>query len=294
VVQAPAIIQAPLTPLPPEQLVHIPQSYAPSLSGLAATYQARADSTQIPESTGYVNAVMQYNYEPGEVYRVDTSPDYVTTILLEKGEQILSKVSGDTSRWILGNTIVGSGADQQVAIMLKPIAPNLHTDIVLTTSKRAYFLDVYSHPGDAYQSGISWTYPDDELAAMQQQAAQSDQNDTANIGQGLSIASLNFNYHIKMDQGSKPDWYPLQVFDDGSKTYIRFSNGLGTSDAPPLFILQQGNRADLVNYRVKGDYYIVDRLIDRAELRYGEAPQTIVEMDRTTDPYSAAAMQASN
>lgn len=281
VVQPPAVVQAPLPPPVPQQLVHIPPSHTPSVRGLAATYDARAASTQIPSLANYVNAVMVYSYEPGEVYRVDTSPDYVTTIELEQGEQLISKAAGDTTRWLLGNTVMGSGPDQHVLVLLKPIAPNLHTNVVLTTNKRVYFLDVWSHPGDAYQSGISWTYPDDQLAQMEQQASNINQADNENLGSGLSINDLNFNYRISMDQGSRPAWYPIQVFDDGSKTYIRFPNDLGTTDAPPLFILEQGNRADLVNYRVKGNYYIVDRLFNRAQLRLGEAPQTIVEIDRT-------------
>jgi type IV secretion system protein VirB9 len=281
VIQPPAVVQAPLEPPPPQQLVRIPTSNAPDLRGLAATYAAREDSTQSPILSGYVNAVMQYSYEPGEIYRVDTAPEYVTSIQLEKGEQLISKAAGDTTRWLLGNTVAGSGADQQVIVLIKPIAPNLHTNVLLTTTKHTYQLDVYSHSGDAYQSGISWNYPDDQLADMQSQAAQIDQSNSQNIGPNLSINDLNFNYEVKMDQGDRPAWYPAQVFDDGSKTYIRFPNDLGTTDAPPLFIVQQGNRADLVNYRVKGDYYIVDRLFDKAELRFGEVPQTIVEIDRT-------------
>jgi type IV secretory pathway VirB9-like protein len=35
-----------------------------------------------------------------------------------------------------------------------------------------------------------------------------------------------------------------------------------------------------VNYRVVGDYYVVDRLFDKAELRLGEAPQTVVGIQR--------------
>jgi len=280
-IQPPAVVQAPLTPQPPQQLVRISDTAAPTLSGLAATYRARQNSTQVPELTGYVNAVMVYDYEPGEVYRVDTSPDYVTSIQLEKGEQLISKAAGDTTRWLLGNTVVGSGADQQVMILLKPIAPDLHTNVVMTTTKRVYFLDVYSHAGDAYQSGISWNYPDDQIADMENQATQINQTNNENLGPNLSINNLNFSYDVKMRQGDRPAWYPLQVFDDGAKTYIRFPNDLGTTDAPPLFIVQQGNRADLVNYRVKGSYYIVDRIFDEAQLRFGEAPQTIVEIDRT-------------
>jgi type IV secretion system protein VirB9 len=287
IVDLPAVMQAPPpAPPPPIQPVPISDPPAPQVSGQAATLEARSNSTQIPELNGYVNAVMVYNYEPGEVYRVDTSPDYVTSIMLEKGETLISKASGDTERWLLGNTIMGTGADQQVLILLKPIAPDIHTNVVLTTSKRVYFLDVYSHAGDGYQSGISWTYPDEQLAQMEQQTQDANQSSDDNVGANLTIADLNFNYHLDTVQGSRPDWFPIQVFDDGNKTYIRFPNNLGTMDAPPLFIMEDNNQADLVNYRVKGSYYIVDRLFDRAQLRFGQAPQTIVEIDKTANAQS--------
>ncbi len=290
IVDLPAVVQAPPpVPAPPTQLVKINDTPPPQVSGEAATLEARANATQVPELQGYVNAVMVYNYEPGEVYRVDTSPDYVTSIMLEKGEKLISKASGDTERWLLGNTIMGTGADQQVMILLKPIAPNLHTNVVITTSKRVYFLDVYSHAGDGYQSGISWNYPDEQLADMEQQTQQANQTADDTVSSNLSISDLNFNYRMKMVQGDKPDWYPIQVFDDGNKTYIRFPNNLGTTDAPPLFVMAQGNQAALVNYRVKGSYYIVDRLFDRAQLRFGETPQTIVEIDRTAGAQSQSA-----
>ncbi len=282
IVDLPAVIQAPPpAPAPPQQLVSIVNTPQPQVSGIQATIDARAQATQVPQLQGFVNAVMVYNYEPGENYRVDTAPGFVTSIMLEKGEQLISKASGDTERWLLGNTIVGTGADQQVMILLKPESPDLHTNVTITTSKRVYFLDVYSHAGDGYQSGISWNYPDDQLADMVQQASQANQSNDDNVTPSLSVADLNFNYKMSMVQGDQPNWYPIQVFDDGNKTYIRFPNNLGTTDAPPLFILEQGNRADLVNYRVKGSYYIVDRLFDRAQLRFGETPQTIVEIDKT-------------
>jgi type IV secretion system protein VirB9 len=287
IVDLPAVVQAPPpAPAPPIQPVQISVPPAPQVSGQAATLQARSSSTQIPELNGYVNAVMVYNYEPGEVYRVDTSPDYVTSIMLEKGESLISKAAGDTERWLLGNTIMGAGNDQQVLILLKPIAPDIHTNVVLTTSKRVYFLDVFSHAGDGYQSGISWTYPDEQLAQMAAQTQAANQSSDDNVGAGLSISDLNFNYQMKTVQGSRPDWFPIQVFDDGNKTYIRFPNNLGTMDAPPLFIMEDNNQADLVNYRVKGSYYIVDRLFDRAQLRFGQAPQTIVEIDKTAGAQS--------
>ena len=70
------------------------------------------------------------------------------------------------------------------------------------------------------------------------------------------------------------------AFDDGAKTYIQFPPGRLTSEAPPLFVLGADGDAQVMNYRVKGDYYVVDRLFDRAELRLGEAPQQIVRIVR--------------
>ncbi len=69
----------------------------------------------------------------------------------------------------------------------------------------------------------------------------------------------------------------MRVFDDGSKTFIQFPPGLKSSEAPALFVSSDGN-TQLVNYRVKGDYYIVDRLFDEARLIVGEQDQIVVEI----------------
>jgi len=52
-------------------------------------------------------------------------------------------------------------------------------------------------------------------------------------------------------------------------------------EAPPLFVVSSEGETQLVNYRVKGRYYVVDRLFARAELRLGEKDQQVVRIDRT-------------
>jgi type IV secretion system protein VirB9 len=49
---------------------------------------------------------------------------------------------------------------------------------------------------------------------------------------------------------------------------------------PPLFVLGTDGDAELVNYRVRGNYYVVDRLFRAAELRLGERNQTVVRISR--------------
>ncbi len=65
---------------------------------------------------------------------------------------------------------------------------------------------------------------------------------------------------------------------------MEFPPDLGTTEAPPLFLVGEKGQAELVNYRVKGVYYVVDRLLDVAELRLGDKTQTIVRITRLDSP----------
>jgi type IV secretion system protein VirB9 len=221
-----------------------------------------------------------YDYVPGEVYQVYTSPDYVTTIYLKPGEKLISKVAGDTTRWVIGDTITGDSTNATVLVVLKPVRPNLRTNLMLSTNQRVYQIDLVALSGNQYQNAVSWNYPQDAIrdaeakaAAMNAQAQQTELT-------GVAIEDLSDNYSVTTVQGKAPDWMPRHIFDDGKKTYIEFPPNLGTTTAPPLFILGHDDKADLVNYRVKGRFYIVDRLFDRAQLRMGEEPQVIVELRR--------------
>ena len=41
-----------------------------------------------------------------------------------------------------------------------------------------------------------------------------------------------------------------------------------------------GEAAEIVNYRIQGEYYVVDKLFSAAELRLGEDDQQIVRIER--------------
>jgi len=69
------------------------------------------------------------------------------------------------------------------------------------------------------------------------------------------------------------------VFDDGRRTWIEFPAGVIASDMPPLFVIT-GEGAEITNYRVQGQRYVVDRLFDRAELRLGARSPIVVRIDR--------------
>lgn len=228
-----------------------------------------------PSSAGYVNAVQVYPYAEGVLYRLYAAPERVTDIALQPGEIVTSVAAGDTVRWTVGDTTSGSGGSLRTHILVKPFSAGLRTNLVITTDHRAYHLQLES-TGSTAMAAISWTYPQDELIALrrQQEAAVA----ATPIASGLSVESLNFNYAIS---GDKPAWRPIHAFDDGRQTYIAFPPSIAVGEAPPLFVIGDDGEASLVNYRVSGRYYVVDRLFGTAELRLGGKRQKVVRIIRT-------------
>src|SRR3546814_11916473 len=72
---------------------------------------------------------------------------------------------------------------------------------------------------------------------------------------------------------AKTAWRPVRAFDDGRQTFIEFPPSIAVGEAPPLFVIGDDGEAQLVNYRMAGRYYVVDRLFGAAELRLGGKKQ---------------------
>jgi len=92
------------------------------------------------------------------------------------------------------------------------------------------------------------------------------------------LERLNFGYAI---EGDRPSWRPIRAFDDGRQVFIQFPPSLATGEAPPLFVIGASGRAELVNYRLRGHFYVVDELFSAAELRLGEKHQQVVRIVRS-------------
>lgn len=223
-----------------------------------------------PSSSGYRNAVQVYPYAEGMLYRLYAAPERITDILLQPGETVTSVAAGDTVRWTVGDTTSGSGDGRRTHILVKPFSPGLRTNLVITTDRRAYHLQLES-TASAAMAAISWSYPGDALLALHRP--------TSAAGSAApilnSVERLNFSYSIS---GDRPPWRPVRAFDDGRQTYIEFPPAMTVGEAPPLFVLGEGGKSELVNYRVAGRYYVVDRLFAAAELRLGAKRQKVVRI----------------
>lgn len=224
-------------------------------------------TTPTPGSDGRV----VYSYGSG-LPTVVCAPLRVCMVELQPGERLVGEPHiGDSVRWNISPALFGKGDTSTTVIVIKPQETGLDTNLLLTTDRRAYYMRLVSKPED-YIARVAFAYPDDEIAdqrwkdhlARQEQ----EQREATRIAElsPTAIESMNFNYSIK---GGNDSIRPLQVFDDGQKTYIRMNPDIQHREAPVLVVVGSDGKAEMLNYRVKGDMYIADRLFDRAQLVLG-------------------------
>ena len=219
-----------------------------------------------PDNAGFDNAIQRYAYREGALFQVYAKPGQVTDIALQEGETLVGPgpvAAGDTVRWMIGDTLSGSGATQRVHILIKPTRPDIATNLVINTDRRTYHIELRANP-NIYMASVSWSYPADELIALRREEERAAR--ATPVADGFTLEALNFDYRIS---GDKPDWRPLRVFDDGQRTLVEFPPDIAQGEMPPFFVVGAGGAAELVNYRVSGRYLIVDRLFHKAELRLG-------------------------
>lgn len=275
---SPAAVRFVEQPVPvamPGQLVPVPNvSKVNAPPPAARVLAANKAALQEPQTQSYINAIQVYPYMEGALYRLYTAPEKVSDIALEPGEHLIAISAGDTARWVIGDTKSGASETAQVHVLVKPYVTGLKTNLIITTDRRTYHLTLESTPATA-MAAVSWRYPQGTLIALKEQAFHTDQ--TKPVASGVALEDLRFRYDIK---GDSPPWRPVPVFDDGTKVYIEFPQGVAQGEAPPLFVVGERGDTQLVNYRMRGSYYIVDHLFAAAELRLGGKVQSIVRIER--------------
>ncbi|AXV81640.1 P-type conjugative transfer protein TrbG [Ralstonia solanacearum] len=268
-------------PLPlPDQMKPLPgaadaKATSEPADAKARVERANAEASVVPTREGYINAIQVWPFSDGALYQVYTSPGRVTVISLQPAEELVTVAAGDTVQWIVGDTASGSGTSRRVAVMVKPARAGIKTNLVITTDRRTYLLELTSTE-KAWMASVSWEYPKDQMLALQAQAQAADA--VAPAADGLSLDQLHFRYAIT---GDSPPWKPVRAFDDGQHVYIQFPAGIAQGELPPLFVVGPDGKGELVNYRFHAPYDIVDRLFGAAELRLGGDKAAVVRIERT-------------
>lgn len=215
------------------------------------------------------DSTMVFSFAPDQLYKIYCRTGYLTDIELHRGEKVSFVGGGDTSAWAINSTTV----DGTPHIYIKPIVKTSTTNIIITTDKRSYQLIVCT--SDWYNPMVRWVYGQEEHELQIKQAAKDDATITDKLNV-LNPENLNFGYNTKVKGSAKA---PKMVFDDGEKTYIRFEKT--TRKLPALFIREKGHKTvSLANFKVRHNTYILDRLIDAAELRFNETDSVSITREK--------------
>jgi P-type conjugative transfer protein TrbG len=274
----------PLPPVPvavteaPPRPLHTPPAWTPARGGAAAglpagrVENANAAARVEPRREGYYNAIQIYPWSEGALYQVYAAPGQITNIALEPGESLTGAgpiAAGDTARWIIGDTESGSGITRRVHVLVKPTRPDITTNLVITTDRRIYMIELRSGERP-YMPAVAWAYPQQPASPRQAVPA------TPVIP---AVAARNYRYGLT---GDTPPWRPISVYDDGRRVYVAFPRGIIQGEMPPLFVIGADGEPQIANSRIHQNILIVDRLFGAAELRLGSGKrQQTVRIVRT-------------
>ena len=235
----------------------------------------------IPPSPG-MNGAVNYNFGD-HIPRIVCRPNRVTNIMLQPGEKVTAVHAGDTTRWQINPAMSGTGENETVHVIIKPLVPDISTNLLVMTDRRTYNLDLLSSNSEFIPS-IRFSYPDDAMHAWDKFIAENRarrQNELV-LSEGANVSPENLFFGYEITRGRSLPWSPVRVFDDGSKTYIEMPARYRSMEAPVL-LFYEGRQQKLVNYRVKDHFYIVDRIMTRRAVLIAGQDRVIIERKRETD-----------
>lgn len=198
------------------------------------------------------------------------APLRVCVLELQPGEQVVGEPHiGDSVRWSIAPAVSGAGNATTNMVIIKPKEAGLDTNLVVPTNRRAYYVRLVSRQQE-YLPLVAFSYPDDDMAKWKQAVAVQERTreefEASQLTPVESMSNLNFEYQVT---GGTEFLRPVRVIDDGRKTYIQMPDGTAVREAPILVVSGMDSTAEMVNYRVKGNMYIVDRLFEHGALLLG-------------------------
>ena len=224
-----------------------------------------------------------YPYTDGTERVVDCAPLRTTDLQLQAGETITDVALGDSERWMATPAASGDPRNPVPHLAVKPQLAGLETNLTIYTTKHIYHLLLRAR-GHALRE-VEFYYPVELLAAMNaaDMAANQATDPPGDFVGGTTAANvdpaqLNFAYTVT---GANVPWKPIRAFDDGVHVYVQMPSGMKSSEAPALLI-NASSGTQMVNYRVQGNYFVVDRLFNAALLVAGVGR----DQDRVTISYA--------
>jgi len=196
-------------------------------------------------------------YAPDQVFKYTGYLRYQTSIEFGADESIQTILMGDSMGWKMnpsGNKL-----------FIKPSDLDITTNMTLITNKRTYLFELHAEEVKSIEDKrltfiLRFVYPDEGDSGIVTGITGSDRVPDL---ESEDLSKYNFKYSIT---GSE-DISPIRIFDDGEFTFFEF-RGIN-ADIPAFFRVLSDGSEEIINYRTRGHYIVVERVSGRYTLRHG-------------------------
>ena len=196
-----------------------------------------------------------FNYSENSIYEVYSKPDYLTTLRLAPNEKVIFKAGGDTERWMIEEAV--GGKENRTYIYIKPLEEDIKTNINIVTDKHSYFINIESKNGE-YNPLVEWQYPNERKILMNEYEDNSEAIGTTDL--------MKLNYRYFWNKNSKLS--PVQVFDNGKKTFIVLKANL--QEMPAFYVKGLDNQLSLVNTKIEGRNVMINSVVKEIHMALGK------------------------
>jgi len=214
-----------------------------------------AYALQQPRAIATDSRIRTVRYSENEVYQFIGHYGYQSSIEFGLDEKIQTVSIGDSLAWLVnpsGNRL-----------FLKPIDQNALTNMTVITDKRSYLFELHAEETKNIRDKemiftLRFMYPQTESAEASTLTKFEELPDVDKHPE-----RFNLDYTVR---GSR-QIEPLRIFDDGEFTYFEFANK--NADLPAFFRVNSNLEEELINFRKRGNYLVVERVSSRFTLRRG-------------------------
>jgi len=264
-----------------------PPYVAPQTSTLAQPVLTAGTDPFGPIPSPHDSRNVVFVYDPSTIYNLLAQAGQLMQVVLAPDEEIVTIQVSDRVRWQLSRVEEGDIAPR---IFIKPTQTGLVTTAAIVTAvksasgttERIYDLRLESTPegGKRYQR-VQFTYPqvEERKRSDRRRVEEALQREDVRvkeveIASGIAVETLNWNYVVSGKAAFKPD----AVFDDGKFTYLKMP---ATAEWPAVFL---GNRSEatIVKTARRGEYMVVQRLVDKLLLKIDDAEIHVEKREKSS------------
>jgi type IV secretion system protein TrbG len=239
----------------------------PAQLSLAQSHSWAEDPTAMPTRDTAGRVIYTFSESAPTIV---CAPLHVCDIELQEGEVVQGAPHvGDSVRWRISPALSGSDEKRMTHLIVKPTESGLDTNLIVPTDRHTYHIRLVSSTNQ-YVTSVGFSYPEEEQQQAWTEFSKAPRGSAGGSPEMPTVAvnRLNFNYRIKVVKG-KPTFKPLRAMDDGYHTYIYMNEDLPQREAPVLMGLSPGAQEQMINYRLKGNLYIIDGTVFKLALVSG-------------------------